>query len=59
MAALRVSAPGKGIKLVDLGHGAGVSHDYHREATQAIRFIEWGRLPWRATLAKLPLRITR
>jgi nitric oxide synthase oxygenase domain/subunit len=53
MAALRVSTPDKGIRIVDLGHGAGHHHDYEREREQAIRFLEWGRWPWRVTLRKV------
>ena len=57
MAGLRVSTPDKGIRIVDLGHGAGLAHDYERERAQALRFLELGRWqPWRVTLRKAILR---
>lgn len=59
MAALRLSTPDKGIRIIDLGPGAGRHHDYERERDQAIRFLEWGRWPWRVTLRRQIVRLPR
>ena len=57
MAALRLSTPDKGVRIIDLGPGGGHHHDYERERDQAIRYLEWGRFPWRVTLRREIVRL--